>query len=469
VRTVFLRIVGFVILIDLFYMGIGRLYLTQSEEHPPAELQISVDTDIDTLVGMGESLLKNKGGCLLCHKMTDVGNTRGPDLRGVGGRAVTRRPGLSAEAYLMESLIDPGAYVVEEFATPGGESIMPAADRPPADMSPTEIKALVAFLQSLSGRITVQITEQDVAKAAARKEKKPAPTSTHPGFALLTTKGCVACHDVSGSMRLVGPPLTHVRERLTAAEIRQSVLEPDAVIAEGFMKGLMLQDFADTLSAEELNQLVGYLSGEVGLAERLAHPAVHLLVLILVFNGGIAWAARRVESLGEASDAREVSPRRLSSDWWRVIGVIGVVVTIGFVVLYLQAKEAAKQTAEPVPAQVLATQPETSAEAGSTPEASSDTALVRGPLDGEALFKVTCPSCHGADAKGVQGLGKDMTTSAFIKGLSDAELVEFIKLGRAADDPLNTTGIPMPAKGLNMALSDDEILAIVKFIRSLSE
>jgi disulfide bond formation protein DsbB len=267
-------------------------------------------------------------------------------------------------------------------------------------------------------------------------------------------------------MRLVGPPLTHVRERLTAAEIRQSILEPDAVIAEGFMKGLMLQDFADTLSAEELNQLVGYLSGEVGLAERLAHPAVHLLVLILVFNGGIAWAARRVQSLSEASDAREVSPRRLSSDWW---GVIGVVVTIGFVVLYLQAKEAAKQTAEPVPAQVLATQPETSAEAGSTPQASSDTALASGPLDGEALFKVTCPACHGADAKGVQGLGKDMTTSAFIKGLSDAELVEFIKLGRAADDPLNTTGIPMPAKGLNMALSDDEILAIVKFIRSLSE
>ena len=67
------------------------------------------------------------------------------------------------------------------------------------------------------------------------------------------------------------------------------------------------------------------------------------------------------------------------------------------------------------------------------------------------------------------GLGKDMTTSEFIKGLSDPELVEFIKLGRAADDPLNTTGIIMPPKGLNMALSDAEILAIVQHIRSLSE
>ena len=62
-----------------------------------------------------------------------------------------------------------------------------------------------------------------------------------------------------------------------------------------------------------------------------------------------------------------------------------------------------------------------------------------------------------------------MTTSEFIKGLSDQELAEFIKLGRAADDPLNTTGVAMPPKGLNMALSDDDVLEIVKYIRSLSE
>ncbi|MGE4605159.1 MAG: hypothetical protein AAEJ52_00290, partial [Myxococcota bacterium] len=117
---VFLRILGFVILIAAFYGGIGRLWLTQSEEHPLPELQITVETDTDTLVGMGETLLKTKGGCLLCHKITEQGNTRGPDLRGVSGRAAARNPDLSAEAYLMESLVAPGAYVVEEFATAGG-------------------------------------------------------------------------------------------------------------------------------------------------------------------------------------------------------------------------------------------------------------------------------------------------------------------------------------------------------------
>ena len=82
-RVVFFKILGFVIAIDLFYMGIGQWYLTQSEEHPPPDLEIAVETDTDTLVGMGETVLKTKGGCLLCHKITEQGNTRAPDLRGV--------------------------------------------------------------------------------------------------------------------------------------------------------------------------------------------------------------------------------------------------------------------------------------------------------------------------------------------------------------------------------------------------
>ena len=123
---------------------------------------------------------------------------------------------------------------------------------------------------------------------------------THPGFALLTAQGCRACHDVIGTAKLIGPPLTNVRERLSAAEIRQSIVDPNAVIAEGFQKDLMLANFADTLSDEQLDQLVAYLSGEVSLSERLAHPAVHLLALILLFNAGITWGIRRADAAAQA-------------------------------------------------------------------------------------------------------------------------------------------------------------------------
>ena len=455
-RVVFLKILGFVIAIDLFYMGIGQWYLTQSEEHPPQDLEITLETDMDTLIGMGETMLKTKGGCLLCHKITEQGNTRAPDLRGVGGRAATRRPGMSAEAYLTESLRDPGAYVVAEFATAGGASIMPVADQPPADLSATELKALVAYLQSLGGEITVVITAEDVEAAEAKQRKSTASAgSTHPGFALLASQGCVACHDVAGTTRRVGPPLTDVRQRLSAAQIRQSIVDPNAVIAEGYQKDLMLKDFAEKLSGEELDQLVNYLSGEVSLTERLAHPAVHLFVLIVLFNGGITLAMRVMSSRGAAATADEPASESSSLRFWVVLFV--VLGAIGLAVVFYSRGQG---DSPELPAEAIAPEP--------GPEPAPDVALTPGSaLDGEALYAMTCPACHGPDAKGIPGLGKDMTTSEFIQSRSDEELVAFIKQGRAVDDPLNTTGVPMPPKGANAALNDAEILAIVEFIRAL--
>ncbi|MCS7222400.1 MAG: cytochrome c [Anaerolineae bacterium] len=88
---------------------------------------------------------------------------------------------------------------------------------------------------------------------------------------------------------------------------------------------------------------------------------------------------------------------------------------------------------------------------------------------GKQWYEQSCSSCHGPDAKGLPHLGKDMTTSEFIKGQTDEELLEFIKKGRPASDPANTTGVDMPPKGGNPALTDDQIRAIIAYIRSLQK
>ncbi|MCC6627951.1 MAG: cytochrome c [Chloroflexi bacterium] len=88
---------------------------------------------------------------------------------------------------------------------------------------------------------------------------------------------------------------------------------------------------------------------------------------------------------------------------------------------------------------------------------------------GKQLFTLSCAACHGPEAKGVPGLGKDMTTSAFVKGQSDAQLLDFIKKGRPATDPANTTRIEMPAKGGNPALTDAELTDMIAYIRSLQQ
>ena len=89
------------------------------------------------------------------------------------------------------------------------------------------------------------------------------------------------------------------------------------------------------------------------------------------------------------------------------------------------------------------------------------------PVKGKQLFLQVCAACHGPDAKGLPNLGKDLTNSKFIAEKTDEELLQFVKVGRSPTDPLNTTGIAMPPKGGNPALSDEDIRHIIAYIRTL--
>lgn len=91
------------------------------------------------------------------------------------------------------------------------------------------------------------------------------------------------------------------------------------------------------------------------------------------------------------------------------------------------------------------------------------------PAAGEERYNSVCISCHGEEGVGVEGLGKPLNTSEFVSQQSNQELLEFIKQGRPASDPANTTGVDMPPKGGNPALSDQEILDIIAYIRQLQE
>lgn len=88
---------------------------------------------------------------------------------------------------------------------------------------------------------------------------------------------------------------------------------------------------------------------------------------------------------------------------------------------------------------------------------------------GKTVFTQTCASCHGPAGQGIQGLGKDFTKSEFVKSQSDQQLVDFIKKGRPASDPANTTKVDMPPKGGNTALTDKDLLDVVAFVRTLQK
>jgi len=97
------------------------------------------------------------------------------------------------------------------------------------------------------------------------------PTTTTPGTAqgdpaagktLFTSQGCGACHAfaAAGTNATVGPNLDEALQGKDAAFIRESIIDPNAEITQGYQPGIMPGDFGQKLSAKQIADLVAFLS-----------------------------------------------------------------------------------------------------------------------------------------------------------------------------------------------------------------
>jgi len=87
----------------------------------------------------------------------------------------------------------------------------------------------------------------------------PGDTPEERGGNLFQGLGCVGCHVINGEGGAVGPELTNVYPEKGEDYIRESILNPNAVISEGFQANIMPQNFSERLTDQDLNDLVAYL------------------------------------------------------------------------------------------------------------------------------------------------------------------------------------------------------------------
>ena len=232
--------------------------IPQVESAVPEAVDIGPDVSPTELASLGEDLYIGAAGCTACHGL----GTRAPDLLGVAGAVCrTRKPELSCKEYLFESLTDPDAYVVEGF-----QPIMQPMGR---TLSQSQVWAMVAFLQSQGGEITV--TPEDLASAApgAVAEQGGAAVTGGGGgeatappdpVALIQRLVCLACHQLDGEGVLLGPPFESMADK-DAEYLRRGILDPNADTAQGYeaLAGTMPPNLGDQMTEPELDALIRFL------------------------------------------------------------------------------------------------------------------------------------------------------------------------------------------------------------------
>lgn len=243
-------------------------WIPQIHWSPPQKHAIAAEASPAELAALGRTIARERG-CLACHTIEPgagvKGGGRGPNLAEVAARrarGVTGGPGSLVE-YLVQSLYEPGAYLVEGYA-----DIMPPSTGAPAKLNYEEIVAVVNYLQSLGGRPAVRIGDiprPSGAVAAAVPAKAP---STLEPKALLESQGCLACHSLEEGKTSVGPTLAAARLKEAAASrkmsmesfLMEAIVEPRAYEPKGFPSGVMPQDYGAKLTAAQLKALVDYLA-----------------------------------------------------------------------------------------------------------------------------------------------------------------------------------------------------------------
>ena len=230
-----------------FYTYVGQL-VPQKEVQPPEETELAADMSTADLAEVGKQVFEGKGMCMTCHTIGRTGALRFPDLGGIGSRASQRIPGMSDVEYMAQSLYQPEAFIVPGFA--GG---MPQIDRPPIDLSDEEIRAVIAYLQSLGGTATVTMQTPipyaaggaapgaGAAAAGAEAQQAAADAGAVPAGgagavvaaapagsprsvdAILEQYQCATCHRLDAPGRLRAESLVDVGTRLSEPQIASAM------------------------------------------------------------------------------------------------------------------------------------------------------------------------------------------------------------------------------------------------------
>ena len=230
-----------VVLGTFLWVGSAVTALTGGEKKGGGKVEISPEG--------GEKIFWGKGRCFTCHSLGDEGSAvRGPNQGQfgekfplpIGARAHERAKERSEETgqtytatdYLIESVSNPSAYVVE-----GYKDEMAIVYAPPISLNLDEIKAVILYLQSQGGDLDMDVINYPTEITRSYYDRIAAATAAgggDPGNGEeMYVDNCSDCHMLNGDGGNVGPDLTGIGAQ-GIKFIRESILVPAKKITAGY-------------------------------------------------------------------------------------------------------------------------------------------------------------------------------------------------------------------------------------------
>jgi len=175
--------------------------------------------------------------CGTCHTLAEAGTSGqiGPNLD--DAFAAARSAGEP------DSTIEGIVKGQVEYPRPSNDN--PAVSMPPKIVTGQDLDDVAAYVGKWAG----------VPGAA------PPEVPGGPGAQVFATNGCSGCHTLAAAEAggTVGPDLDEVLPGQTAAEIEESIVDPEAKVEKGYPAGVMPTTFKSSIDPQEMEQLVEYL------------------------------------------------------------------------------------------------------------------------------------------------------------------------------------------------------------------
>lgn len=191
-------------------------------------------------IDRGRTLFIEK--CGACHTMAQAGtsSTVGPNLD--YGFAAAREAGMDGETIK--------GVVIPQVQHPRPSTDNPTVSMPANLVTGRDLEDVAAYIGRYAG-----------VEGAA-----PPQVEGGPGAQVFADFGCGGCHVLAaaGSTGSAGPDLDKVLPGQSRDKIHEDIVDPEAVIAEGYPAGVMPSNFGDTMSEQQLNDLVDYLIESTG-------------------------------------------------------------------------------------------------------------------------------------------------------------------------------------------------------------